>query len=168
MSGFADQDRLARVTLADEALPPRDPAIKQELDVALYDLGEDNRFRPLPRENADVPDGPYALTLGVVERHVAATLETEAGTPISELRLPLAPLRDTISDYFAICAQYFDAVKRLTPAQIEAIDMGRRGIHDEGADLLLDRLAEHVATDHETARRLFTVICALSHPQSGS
>ena len=80
---------------------------------------------------------------------------------MAELRLSLSPLRGVIKDYFAICESYFDAVKRLPPSKIEAIDMGRRGIHDEGAQILAERLAGRIETDNGTARRLFTVICAL-------
>ncbi|MEM9782169.1 MAG: UPF0262 family protein [Pseudomonadota bacterium] len=158
---FDDTDRLSGVRLIEERAAARTPEIQQELDVALYDLMEDNRFRVLPRGAATVPPGPYTLGIGMAERMLRLELATADGTQASELTLSLSPLRASIRDYFAICQSYFDAVKTLPPSKIEAIDMGRRGVHDEGARLLAERLGEHVAIDHDTARRLFTVICAL-------
>ncbi|MEO1471465.1 MAG: UPF0262 family protein [Pseudomonadota bacterium] len=158
---FAETDRLARVRLIEERPRARTPEIQQELDVALFDLIEDNRFRVLPRSEATPPAGPYILGIGMAERMLRLELETEDGVAAGELTLSLSPLRPLIKDYFAICESYFSAVKTLPPSKIEAIDMGRRGIHDEGARLLVERLEDHVAIDHHTARRLFTVICAL-------
>jgi uncharacterized protein (UPF0262 family) len=97
----------------------------------------------------------------VRDRRLVFEVATEGGEPAHAFHLSLSPFREVIKDYFAICASYFDAVKRLPPAQIEAIDMGRRGIHDEGSRLLMERLAGKVETDHATARRLFTLICVL-------
>jgi len=161
LSGFAATDRLATVRLIEDRPRARTPEIQQELDVAIYDLTEENRFRPIPREGQSVPAGPYVLGIGMAERMLVMELTTEAGEPVSELHLSLSPLRGIIRDYFAICEQYFDAVKRLPPSKIEAIDMGRRGLHNEGAEILGERLDGRIATDGDTARRLFTVICAL-------
>ena len=158
---FGPQDRLARVELREDRARARTPEIQQELDVAMHDLGEDNRFRPLPAGGAGVPPGPYALGLGMAERQLALEVTTEEGTLVLAHRMSITPLRRAIKDYYVICESYYDAVKRLPPEQIEAIDMGRRGVHDEGARLLLERLEGRVETDHATARRLFTVICAL-------
>ena len=108
-----------------------------------------------------MPDGPYVLGIGMAERLLGMDVTTEAGAPVTALQLSLSPLRGVIKDYFAICESYFDAVKRLPPSKIEAIDMGRRGIHEEGARLLLERLEGRIEVDHQTARRLFTVVCAL-------
>jgi len=160
MSAFAPTDRLARVELREDRPRARTPEIQQELDVALFDLAEENRFRPVPRDTAP-PPGPYVLGIGMVERLLALEVTTEHGEAAMALQLSLSPLRGVIKDYFAICASYFDAVKRLPPSKIEAIDMGRRGIHDEGSRILTDRLEGRIETDHDTARRLFTVICAL-------
>ena len=124
------------------------------------ELIEDNRFKPVLREDQTAP-GPYRLGIGMAERMLLLRVYSDdADEPVDHM-LSLSPLRGVIKDYFAICEQYFDAVKRLPPSKIEAIDMGRRGIHNEGAEILLDRLDGKIATDIQTARRLFTVICAL-------
>ena len=158
MSGFAGTDRLAWVELREERARPRTPAIQQELDVAIHDLTEENAFRP-----AGDASGPFVLAIGMAGRLLGLEVSDSAGAPVQSLQLSLSPLRTIIKDYFAICESYFDAVKRLPPDRIEAIDMGRRGIHDEGARLLTERLEGKVETDHATARRLFTVICALQY-----
>jgi uncharacterized protein (UPF0262 family) len=161
LSGFAASDHLIRVRLLEDRPRLRTPEIQQELDVAIYDLIEENRFRPVPRGSETVPAGPYILGMGMAERMLLMDVRTEADERAAELRLSLSPLRGIIKDYFAICESYFDAVKRLPPSRIEAIDMGRRGVHDEGASILIERLAGKIETDQNTARRLFTVICAL-------
>lgn len=160
MTDFAPTDRLAAVRLIEDRPRARTPEIQQELDVAIYDLTEDNRFRPVPREGA-LPPGPYTLGIGMAERMLVLEIATEAGADVGTLQLSLSPLRAIIKDYFAICESYFDAVKRLPPSKIETIDMARRGVHNEGAETLIDRLEGRIDTDSETARRLFTVICAL-------
>ena len=161
MSDFLDTDRLASVNLIEERPRARTPEIQQELNVAIFDLMEENRFKPLARDGQAPPPGPYVLGIGMAERMLVLDVRTEAGEPAQELHLSLSPLRGIIKDYFAICEQYFDAVKRLPPSKIEAIDMGRRGLHNEGAEILSDRLAGRIETDRDTARRLFTVVCAL-------
>ena len=161
MTGFSPTDRLSRVRLKEDRPRARTPEIQQELDVAIYDLTEDNQFRIAPRDGQDPPPGPYHLGIGMAERMLVMEITTDKGEPAANLHLSLSPLRGVIKDYFAICESYFDAVKRLPPSRIEAIDMGRRGIHDEGARILVERLEGKVETDHETARRLFTVISAL-------
>lgn len=159
---MAETDRLARVRLIENRPRHRTPEVQQELDVAIYDLIERNHFRPLPRPGETVPPGPYVLGVGMAERMLVLEIETAAASErFCEFHLSLSPLRGIIKDYFAICESYFDAVRRLPPSRIEAIDMGRRGIHDEGAEILIRRLSGKVETDQETARRLFTVICAL-------
>jgi uncharacterized protein (UPF0262 family) len=115
----------------------------------------------LPRGGEPVRAGPYVLGMGMAERMLLIDVRTEAGDQVTELHLSLSPLRGIIRDYFAICESYFDAVKRLPPSRIEAIDMGRRGVHDEGAAILAERLSGKLETDRATARRLFTVVCAL-------
>ena len=161
MSAFAETDRLARVELREDHPRARTPEIQQELDVALHDLAEQNAFRPLPPEGAAT--GPFVLGIGMAERLLAMEVTREDGAPVMSLQLSISPLRGVIKDYYAICESYFDAVKRLPRDKIEAIDMGRRGIHDEGARLLTDRLDGRIETDHDTARRLFTVVCALQY-----
>ncbi len=149
-------DRLIEIRLDEDGLPLPTPEIEQERRVAIFDLLEENRFA-LPGR----PMGPYRLGLAVRERRLVFAVSTEGGDPAAEFHLSLAPLRQVIKDYFQICESYYDAVKRLPPGQIEAIDMGRRGIHDEGSRQLLERLEGKVETDHATARRLFTLICVL-------
>ena len=163
MSGFADTDRLAQVRLKEPRAVNRPATIQQELDVAIFDLIEENRFRIARRGEDPAPPGPYRLDIGMAERMLVMEVapESDGGARALELRLSLSPLRGVIKDYFAICESYFDAVKRLPPSRIEAIDMGRRGVHDEGARILAERLDGKVEADHDTYRRLFTVICAL-------
>ncbi len=161
MTEFADTDRLSAVHLVEDRPRARTPEIQQELDVAIFDLVEENRFQITPRDGQEVPAGPYDLGIGMAERMLVMDAATQAGEPAAKLHLSLSPVRGVIKDYFAICESYFDAVKRLPPSRIEAIDMGRRGIHNEGARILAERLEGKIETDHETARRLFTVICAL-------
>ena len=150
--------RLISVTLDEAGLAPPTPEIEQERKVAVFDLLEENRFE-IARE--DAPEGPYALELAIRDRRLVFTLATEAGEPAAEFHLSLGPFRQIIKDYFAICESYFDAVKNLPPAQIETIDMARRGIHNEGARILEERLEGKADVDSDTARRLFTLICVL-------
>ncbi len=161
MSDFSESDRLGKVHLIEDRPRARTPEIQQELDVAIYDLIEENQFRPIPREGQETPPGPYVLGIGMAERMLVMDVKTADSAPAAELHLSLSPLRGIIKDYFAICEQYFDAVKRLPPSKIEAIDMGRRGLHNEGAEILSERLDGRIAINGDTARRLFTVICAL-------
>jgi uncharacterized protein (UPF0262 family) len=161
MTNFADSDRLTAVHLNEDRQRARTPEIQHELDVAIFDLVEENRFRIAPRDGQEVPAGPYDLGIGMAERMLVMDVTDQAGEKAAALHLSLSPLRGVIKDYFVICESYFDAVKRLPPSRIEAIDMGRRGIHNEGARILSERLEGKVEVDHDTARRLFTVICAL-------
>ncbi|MEM6439147.1 MAG: UPF0262 family protein [Pseudomonadota bacterium] len=150
--------RLIAITLDESGLAPPTPEIDQERKIAIFDLLEENAFS---MARADAPRGPYALHLAVVERRLVLRLSTEGGDPAGEIHLSLGPLRQIIKDYFAICESYFDAVKHLPPSKIEAIDMGRRGIHNEGARLLQERLDGKARIDKATARRLFTLVCVL-------
>ncbi len=153
--------RLIEVKLDETGLPPPTPEIEQERRVAIFDLLEENVFRLPGREGRPAPAGPYRLALAIRERRLFFDLRTEAGDKVAEFHLSLTPFAQVVKDYFQICEAYFDAVKRLPPAQIEAVDMGRRGIHNEGSRILLERLDGKVETDMATARRLFTLICVL-------
>lgn len=154
--------RLVEVTLDETGLAPPTPEIEQERRVAIYDLLQENRFGLKPREDGRAaPEGPYRLRLAIRDRRLVFGLATEDGAPAGEFHLSLTPFNQVVKDYFQICESYFDAVKRLPPAQIEAIDMGRRGIHNEGSRVLLERLEGKIDTDMATARRLFTLICVL-------
>ncbi|ARC37148.1 UPF0262 family protein [Paracoccus yeei] len=154
-------DRLCRIDIDDSAMPPPTPEIEQDRRVAVFDLLEDNSFRLPGREGQPVPPGPYALSLAMRDKRLVFSIATEGNEAVAEFHLSMGPFRQTVKDYFQICASYFDAVKRLPPAQIEAIDMARRGIHNEGARTLQERLEGKAAIDIDTARRLFTLICAL-------
>ena len=149
--------RLVHIEIDDSTLPPPTPEIEQERRVAVFDLLEANSFR-LPEGRHP---GPYRLTLAIRDRRLVFDLTAEDGTAAAEFHLSLGPFRQIVKDYFQICESYFDAVKNLPPSRIETIDMARRGIHDEGARVLEERLEGKAALDHDTARRLFTLICVL-------
>lgn len=152
---------LIRIDIDDSGLAPPTPAIEQERRVAVFDLLEDNHFTLPARGDMLPPTGPYHLSLAIRERRLVFDITTESGDKAGEFHLSLGPFRQVVKDYFSICESYFEAVKNLPPAQIEAIDMGRRGIHDEGARVLMERLEGKAEIDHDTARRLFTLICVL-------
>lgn len=152
---------LTEITIDDSGLPAPTPEIEQERKVAIFDLLEENSFALPKRDHHDIPDGPYCLNLAIRDRRLVFDLSTENGGKAGEFHLSLGPFRQVVKDYFQICESYFDAVKRLPPSQIEAIDMGRRGIHNEGARVLQERLTGKADVDTDTARRLFTLICVL-------
>lgn len=152
-------NRLSHIEVDETGLPAPTPEIDQERKVAVFDLIEENSFA-LPAGKG-APDGPYHLFLSILEGRLVFDVQTEAKEKIAAFHLSLSPFRQVVKDYFQICAAYFDAVKQLPPSQIEAIDMGRRGIHDEGARVLLERLDGKVEIDMLTSRRLFTLICVL-------
>ncbi len=152
---------ISHIEIDDSGLPAPTPEVEQERRVAIYDLIEGNSFSLPERDGRAAPEGPYRLHLAIRDRRLVFDIDTEDGTKAAEFHLSLAPFRQVVKDYFQICEAYFDAVKRLPPSQIEAIDMGRRGIHDEGSRILMERLDGKVALDHDTARRLFTLICVL-------
>ena len=153
--------RITRISIDDSAIPPATPEMEQERRVAVFDLIEDNSFTVPGRDDQSMLQGPYALDLAIREGRLVFDLQTENGEKVAEFHLSLGPFRQVVKDYFQICESYFDAVKRLPPAQIEAIDMARRGIHNEGARTLQERLEGKAELDIDTARRLFTLICAL-------
>ena len=142
-------------------MPPPTPEIEQERKVAIFDLLEDNSFAIPARGDAPAPEGPFQLALSIREGRLVFDASDEAGAKVAEFHLSLGPFRQVVKDYFQICESYFDAVKKLPPSQIEAIDMARRGIHNEGARILQERLEGKAGLDIDTARRLFTLICVL-------
>ena len=148
--------RLVKVTLDEGSIGRSSPDIEHERAVAIYDLLEDNSFAPV-----DHDAGPYALHLSITENRLAFDIRLEDGTPVMAHLLSLTPLRRIVKDYFMICDSYYKAIRTATPNQIEAIDMGRRGLHNEGSELLMERLKEKISLDFDTARRLFTLICVL-------
>lgn len=153
--------RIIRIEVDDSAAPPATPEMEQERRVAIFDLIEDNSFALPGRDGQPAPDGPFVLDLSIREGRLVFDLQTEGADKVAEFHLSFGPFRQVVKDYFQICQSYFDAVKRLPPAQIEAIDMARRGIHNEGARTLQERLENKAELDIDTARRLFTLICAL-------
>ena len=153
--------RIVHIDIDDSALPPPTPEIEQERKVAIFDLLEDNSFALPARGDRVAPQGPYRLQLAIRDRRLVFDVQTEAEEPAAEFHLSLGPFRQVVKDYFQICESYFDAVKKLPPSQIEAIDMARRGIHNEGARVLQERLEDKAELDIDTSRRLFTLICVL-------
>ena len=155
-------ERLVAIHIDDSGLPRPSPEMEQERRVAVFDLLEENSFT-LPPKDGRPAQGPWKLDLSIRERRLVFALSSEAGEPAGEFHLSLGPFRQVVKDYFQICQSYYDAVRSLPPSQIETIDMARRGIHNEGARVLQERLEGKVELDTDTARRLFTLICVL-HP----
>jgi len=153
--------RICQIELDDSALPPPTPEIEQERKVAMFDLLEENVFDLPKRDDRVVPDGPYRVGLSIREKRLVFDIDTETGEKAAEFHLSLSPFRQVVKDYWAICESYFDAVKNMPPSQIETIDMARRGIHNEGARILTERLEGKADIDNDTSRRLFTLICVL-------
>ena len=146
---------ISHIELDDKHSPPPTAEIEKERRVALYDLLEGNKFE-VPSKS-----GPYHLILSIKEKRLVFEVSKEDQSPVSEFHLSLSHFRQVVKDYWAICESYYDAVKNLPPGKIETIDMARRGIHDEGARILLERLEEKAILDRDTSRRLFTLICIL-------
>jgi uncharacterized protein (UPF0262 family) len=149
------ESRIAEISLDEESLAAANADIEHERRIAQFDLLEKNSFAI-----ADLA-GPYRLHLSVREQRLQMDVVGLYGGEERAIQLSLAAFRSLIKDYFLVCDSYFDAIRHATPTQIEAIDMGRRGLHNEGAELLVQRLKGKVDLDFDTARRLFTLICAL-------
>ncbi|MBT9371981.1 UPF0262 family protein [Rhizobium sp. CSW-27] len=147
--------RLCDVVL-DDSIGRSTPDVEHERAVAIFDLIEENRFEPVGHDG-----GPYRLNISLVEQKLVFTITTDGGEPVATHILSLTPFRRIIKDYFMICESYYEAIRSSTPSQIEAIDMGRRGIHNEGSETLQERLKGKIALDFDTARRLFTLVCVL-------
>ncbi len=152
---------ISHIVLDDANLPPPTAEIEQERKVAMFDLLEDNTFVLPSRGDRAAPQGPYHLALSIRDKRLVFDVGTESEEKAAEFHLSLGPFRQVVKDYFQICESYFDAVKKLPPAQIETIDMARRGIHNEGSRVLQERLEGKAEIDADTARRLFTLICVL-------
>jgi uncharacterized protein (UPF0262 family) len=148
--------RLSAITLDEASVVYRSRAIEQEREVAIYDLLEANSFR---LEGS--PGGPYHLTLGLEENRLVLDVRLESGADHGRVLLSLTPLRKIVKDYFLICENYYKAIRTAPPYQIEALDMARKTLHDEGARELQKRLDGKIETDFDTARRLFTLVCVL-------
>ena len=153
--------RICHIEIDDSHLAPPTPEIAQERQVAEFDLLEDHSFALPPRDDGPPPTGPFRLALAIRDRRLVFDISTEDREKVGEFHLSLGPFRQVVKDYFQICESYFSAVKTMPPSQIEAIDMARRGIHNEGARVLQERLEGKAEVDIDTARRLFTLICVL-------
>ena len=156
---MADQ-RITDIELDDATILYRSADVEQERRIAIFDLIEENRFAP-QRQHADGYAGPYRIRLSVEEGRLVIAVKRADDTPLEMLILSLGRFRRPIRDYFAICDSYYQAIRTATPQQIETIDMARRGLHNDAASLLMERLEGKIEVDFDTARRLFTLICVL-------
>ncbi|MBB3427448.1 MULTISPECIES: UPF0262 family protein [Rhizobium] len=147
--------RLSDVVL-DDTIGRSTPDVEHERAVAIFDLIEENSFTPVGHEG-----GPYLLNLSLVDQKLVFDIRMEDGGVVATHILSLTPFRRIVKDYFMICESYYEAIRSATPSRIEAIDMGRRGIHNEGSQTLMDRLNGKISVDFDTARRLFTLVCVL-------
>lgn len=152
--------RINHIELDEATILWRNADIEQERRIAIFDLIEDNVFKPQRAFDAG-HQGPYRLKLSVRDGRLSLEIDNDAGEPLETLMLGLARFRRPIREYFAICESYYQAIRKATPQEIETIDMARRGVHNEAAELLLERLKGKIETDFPTARRLFTLICVL-------
>ncbi len=151
-----ERHRIVRIELDERSVVRRSPDVEHERAVAIFDLLEENRFTPIGDYN-----GPYHLHLGIEENRLVFGIRGEDGAALGKVLLPLTPFRAVIKDYFTVCETYYDAIKRASPSQIETLDMGRRALHNEGSQILRERLDGKIELDLNTARRLFTLICVL-------
>ena len=154
--GQESSQRIVDITLDETSVVRRSPDVEHERAVAIYDLLEENVFAPVGDYS-----GPYKLHLGISENRLLFDIRSESEEALGTVVLPLSPFRRIVKDYFTVCESYFQAIKSASPSRIEAIDMGRRGLHNEGSDLLRSRLDGKIEIDFDTARRLFTLICVL-------
>jgi len=152
----SDRHRIVNITLDERLVVRRNPDIEHERQVAIFDLLEGNHFRP-----AGALEGPYDLHLSLEENRLVFAISGAGGGDGERVLLPLTPFRKLIKEYFVVCGSYFEAIKRGSRSQIEALDMGRRGLHNDGSELLCERLDGKIELDFETARRLFTLLCVL-------
>jgi uncharacterized protein (UPF0262 family) len=152
--------RISQIKLDEHSILWRNADIEQERRIAIYDLLEGNYFKPL-RVHEDGYSGPFHLHLAVEEGRLVVSIKREDGKLLEALILAMGRFRRLIRDYFAICDSYYQAIKVATPQHIETIDMARRGVHNQGAELLKERFEGKIDVDFDTARRLFTLICVL-------
>jgi len=152
----SEKQRIVNIFLDEKSLVRRAAHVEHERKVAVYDLLEDNHFAPVGDDR-----GPYTLKLGIEDNRLVFDIRTEGGDKLDRFTLPLNSFRKIVKDYFIVCESYLEAIKTAPPSRIEALDMGRRGLHNEGSDILRDRLEGKVDIDKRTARRLFTLICVL-------
>ena len=152
----SERQRIVKIELDEASAGLRPPEVEQERAIAIFDLVEENSFAP-----AIDHSGPYHLRLGIEENRLVVDIRDTEDRDLHRFVLSLTPFRRIVKDYFDVCDSYYRAIRTASPSQIEAIDMGRRGLHNEGSEVLRERLKGKVEIDHNTARRLFTLICAL-------
>lgn len=152
--------RIIDITLDEATIMWRSADVEQERRIAIFDLIEGNYFAP-QRQHTDGYAGPYRIALSVEEGRLVIGIARDDGTALETYILGLGRFRRAIKDYFAICDSYYQAIRAATPQQIETVDMARRGVHNEAAELLKERLEGKIDIDFDTARRLFTLICVL-------
>jgi uncharacterized protein (UPF0262 family) len=148
--------RISLIELDERTVVRRTREIEQEREIAIYDLLEANSFKPLESQG-----GPYKVVLSVEDNRLVFDIRHEDDSEDCRVQLSLSPFRTVIKDYFLICESYFKAIRNAPPSQIETLDMSRRGVHNEGSELLRERLKDKIETDFDTARRLFTLLCVL-------
>lgn len=150
-------DKIVDIKLDEKSVIRRAVEVEHERKVAMYDLLDMNRFRPVGDYT-----GPFKLRIAIDDgKRLLFKIADEGDTALTEVSLPLSPFRRIVRDYFQICESYYDAIKKLSPSQIETIDMARRGLHNDGAEVLVDALKDKIAMDKATSRRLFTLVCVL-------
>ncbi|MEK9671922.1 MAG: UPF0262 family protein [Rhodospirillaceae bacterium] len=152
-----DTHKIVHIELDEKSIISRSPQVEHERKVAIYDLLEENTFQPLEIDH----DGPYSVKLAIHENRLVFDVHDADWKPLVKVTLPVSVMKRVVRDYFMICDSYYQAIKTMTPSQIEAIDMGRRGLHNEGAEILRTRLDDRVEMNLRTARRLFTLVCVL-------
>jgi uncharacterized protein (UPF0262 family) len=152
----SDTQRIANINLDKTSVISLSPQVDHERKVAIFDLLEDNCFDPV-----GLASGPYSLILMIEDNRLVFDVRSENDEELGKFNLPVSTFRRIVKDYFMICDSYYEAIKRSSPSQIEAIDMGRRGLHNEGAEILKEKLADKVTINETTARRLFTLVCVL-------
>lgn len=153
---MSDTQRIANINLDKTSVISLSPQVDHERKVAIFDLLEDNCFDPV-----GLASGPYSLILMIEDNRLVFDVRSENDQELGKFNLPVGTFRRIVKDYFIICDSYYEAIKRSSPSQIEAIDMGRRGLHNEGAEILKEKLADKVMINETTARRLFTLVCVL-------
>lgn len=153
---MSDTQHIINIQLDETSVVRLSAQVDHERKVAIFDLLEANHFDPV-----DLPSGPYSLILGIEDNRLVFDVRSVNDSKLGDFNLPIGTFRRIVKDYFMICDSYFEAIKKSSPSQIEAIDMGRRGLHNEGATILKEKLAGKVDIDENTARRLFTLVCVL-------
>lgn len=151
----SNEMRIVKIELDERSLARATADIEHERKIAVYDLLEENSFEPIGAEG-----GPFELSLSIIERRLVFEVRCAGGDPLGQIHLSLTPFRKIIKDYFMLCESYYDAIRNAAPAQIETVDMARRAMHNEGSEILRERLRDKIHLDENTARRLFTLICS--------